>query len=50
MHIILTGGTGYIGRCVLQIALRQGHRVTLLGADHAMAKRARYPGASNSGV
>lgn len=38
MHIILNGGTGYIGRRVLQIALRQGHRATLLGADHAMGE------------
>jgi nucleoside-diphosphate-sugar epimerase len=35
MHIILTGGTGYIGRRVLQMALRQGHCVTLLGTDDA---------------
>lgn len=31
MHIIVTGGTGHLGRSVVQLALRQGHRVTLLG-------------------
>jgi nucleoside-diphosphate-sugar epimerase len=35
MHILITGGTSYIGRRVARLALRQGHRVTLLGTDRA---------------
>ncbi len=35
MHIIITGGTSHIGRRVASLALRQGHRVTLLGTDRA---------------
>ena len=33
MHLIITGGTSYIGRRLVQMALRQGHGVTLLGTD-----------------
>ncbi len=37
MNIIITGGTSHIGRRVVQAALRQGHRVTVLGTDRADA-------------
>ncbi len=43
MRIIITGGTGYLGDRVVQIALRQGHRVTLLGADHSMGAQRAVP-------
>lgn len=33
MHILITGGTGFLGRRVAAFALAQGHRVRLLGRD-----------------
>lgn len=32
-HLIVTGGTGYIGQRVVELALRQGRQVTLLGRN-----------------
>jgi nucleoside-diphosphate-sugar epimerase len=37
MDIIITGGTSYIGRRLARMALRQGHRITLLGSDRPIA-------------
>ena len=37
MHLLVTGGTGYVGRFVVEAARAAGHRVTLLGrrpGDH----------------
>jgi nucleoside-diphosphate-sugar epimerase len=31
MHVLVTGGTGYVGRFVVEAARAAGHRVTLLG-------------------
>lgn len=36
MRIVVTGGTGHLGRSVVQTALRQGHQVTLLGPAQAL--------------
>jgi nucleoside-diphosphate-sugar epimerase len=41
MHIVITGGTGYIGRRVVQMALQQGRRVTMLG--HPTGKERAIP-------
>ena len=41
MHILITGGTSYIGRRLASLALRQGHSVTLLGTDRTMPGLAR---------
>ena len=32
-HLLITGGTGYIGSRLVEMALSQGHHVTLLGRD-----------------
>jgi nucleoside-diphosphate-sugar epimerase len=31
MHLLITGGTGYVGRFIVEAARAAGHRVTLLG-------------------
>ena len=36
MHLLITGGTGFLGRRVAAIALTQGHRVRLMGRDFAV--------------
>jgi nucleoside-diphosphate-sugar epimerase len=33
MHFVITGGRGYIGRAVVDKALREGHKITLLGSS-----------------
>lgn len=33
MHILITGGTGFLGRRVAALAIARGHRVRLLGRD-----------------
>ena len=35
MHLLITGGTGFLGRRVAALALVQGHRVRILGRDFA---------------
>jgi len=36
MHLLITGGTGFLSRRVAAIALTQGHRVRLMGRDFAV--------------
>ncbi|NTW01616.1 MAG: NAD(P)-dependent oxidoreductase, partial [Oscillochloris sp.] len=33
MNILITGGTGFLGRHVAQLLLRQGHLVQLMGRN-----------------
>jgi len=35
MHLLITGGTGFLGRRVAALALAKGHRVRILGRDFA---------------
>jgi uncharacterized protein YbjT (DUF2867 family) len=37
MHILITGGTGFIGRALCRELLAQGHRVTVLSRSKARA-------------
>ena len=41
MHFVVTGGRGYLGRAFVAQALREGHKVTLLGAHEPPAAAAR---------
>lgn len=40
MHILVTGGTGFIGRALIADLLDAGHRVTVLTRNVAAAQRA----------
>jgi len=40
MHVLITGGTGFIGRALTRELLAQGHGVTVLSRDPAAARRA----------
>ena len=41
MHFVVTGGRGYLGRAVVAQALREGHKVTVLGAHEPPAAAMR---------
>ncbi len=41
MHFVVTGGRGYLGRAFVAQALREGHKVSLLGAHEPPAAAAR---------
>lgn len=41
MHLLITGGRGYVGRAVVARALHDGHRVTLLGSQSSPAATLR---------
>ncbi|MET9296625.1 NAD-dependent epimerase/dehydratase family protein [Streptomyces sp. NPDC003077] len=45
MHVLLTGGTGYIGAAVLDRLVSTGHRVTALVRDPGKAEQVRARGA-----
>lgn len=45
MHVLITGGSGFIGRALARALLAQGDRVTVLSRDPAAA-RARLPPAA----
>ncbi|MET8866096.1 NAD-dependent epimerase/dehydratase family protein [Nonomuraea sp. NPDC004580] len=45
MRVLLTGGTGYIGRAVLGRLISEGHRVTALVRDPGKAEAVRAQGA-----
>lgn len=38
MHILITGGTGFIGSALVRLFLSQGHRLTLYVRDYAAAR------------
>ncbi|ALO46731.1 TIGR01777 family oxidoreductase [Pseudohongiella spirulinae] len=38
MNILITGGTGFIGRPLVRLLLEQGHQVTVLVRDYASAR------------
>lgn len=38
MHILMTGGTGFIGSAMVRLFLNQGHRLTLYVRDYAAAR------------
>jgi len=42
-HFLITGGTGYIGRRLVEMAQSQGHHVTLLGRDTGDASLRTVP-------
>jgi nucleoside-diphosphate-sugar epimerase len=46
MHVVLTGGTGYIGSAVLRRLREQGHEVTAVVRSHASAAAVREAGAN----
>ncbi|MBT5966629.1 MAG: NAD-dependent epimerase/dehydratase family protein, partial [Gammaproteobacteria bacterium] len=33
MHILITGGTGFIGRALIKSLLTQDHKITVLSRD-----------------
>ena len=41
MHFVVTGGRGYLGRAVVAQALREGHKITVLGAHEPPAAAVR---------
>lgn len=42
MHLLITGGTGFIGRHVAEAAVRRGHRVRFVGRRPAVVEGAQY--------
>jgi hypothetical protein len=44
MHVLITGGTGFIGRAAVKALLAQGHAVAVLTRDRARAARILPPG------
>ncbi|MGH8441300.1 MAG: TIGR01777 family oxidoreductase [Nevskiaceae bacterium] len=46
MHVLVTGGTGFLGRALCATLLAQGHAVSVLTRDRARAARLLPPGAA----